>query len=121
MLKLLIFVLFVYFVRYSITKTLLSSLLLFPALQPFVCYLHWIRYPFIHNYNHTSAYGLSSKNVKNLRLDTLDGGYVGAWHISPIKNISNQIHDCDRVYIYLHGNAGNRASGYRPSFYRVLF
>ncbi|KAJ3220014.1 hypothetical protein HDU67_007747 [Dinochytrium kinnereticum] len=59
----------------------------------------------------------------------------GAWHILPhdkAQNILSPFHahedeyfdqslkEADRVFLYFHGNAGNRATFVRPAFYKTL-
>ena len=59
---------------------------------------------------------------------------LGAWHILPRKHTfptpyqpneaqtfgDQQLKTADRVYLYFHGNAGNRATGHRTLFYKML-
>ncbi len=76
--------------------------------------------------------------VKPIHIETADGLVLGGWHIIPRRdacelprpqkgNRSNQDEEsqltsldaADLVFLYFHGNAGNRATYHRTSFYKV--
>jgi abhydrolase domain-containing protein 12 len=73
-------------------------------------------------------------HVHNLRLDSTNGATLGAWHILPEGLASEAIVSSDDmsldylnlltsgnpVILYLHGNGGSRADGYRLGMYRKL-
>ena len=69
-------------------------------------------------------------------IPTRDGKKLGAWHIVPRRDVSSHLAEDDSqgaketglasldraelVFLYFHGNAGNRATYHRTSFYKVL-
>lgn len=121
-------------VAYTILISYLISLLLliiFPfPFQPLAMYLHWINFPFGVNWQKGGErFGFRAGSVRPFFITTKDGIRLGAWHISPRSSHlleetdneeMNELCKADIVYLYFHGNAGNRATYHRTSFYKLL-
>jgi abhydrolase domain-containing protein 12 len=75
--------------------------------------------------------------VRSFFIETTDHIILGAWHILPLCLIdrpkvgmrptnefsddgSSKLKNADRVFLYFHGNAGNRATFHRTSFYKMM-
>ncbi|KAJ3043198.1 Monoacylglycerol lipase abhd12 [Rhizophlyctis rosea] len=129
--------LFIYFLTFYLS--ILSILITFPTLfQPYIIYLHWIRFPF--NVNWTDGgedFGFRSGGLRTIQIPTADNLTLGGWHVLPRNLVPPVIADtrkdysdaflfdehlktADRVFLYCHGNAGNRATGHRTAFYKIM-
>ncbi|KAJ3176089.1 Monoacylglycerol lipase abhd12 [Irineochytrium annulatum] len=77
----------------------------------------------------------SSGLIRSVIIETADNMRLGAWHILPHRlappllqdlptrnaaYFNTELKKADRVFLYFHGNAGNRATFVRPSFYKAL-
>jgi abhydrolase domain-containing protein 12 len=78
-------------------------------LQRCMLFLHWINWPVV-NLTDTLQFGFGG-DVEHLFIDTTDGHRLGAWFIPS---------DSPIVFLYFHGNAGNRATSHRVEFYKLL-
>jgi abhydrolase domain-containing protein 12 len=98
--------------------------------------------PFFVDWDKPERFGFAKKRVRNLFLTTKDGLRIGAWHILPSSfyksNLSENLVSEDStstldieflqisalkkrpVFIYFHGNAGNRAAPARIETYKRL-
>ncbi|KAI8820648.1 Alpha/Beta hydrolase protein [Fimicolochytrium jonesii] len=117
---------------------ILSALIYFPELQPALTYLHWVRIPFGVDWNDGAVgYGFRASTVRNVKIHTSDNVTLGAWHVLPrtsspsifadtrIAGSSEDRFDAalesaDRVFLYFHGNSGNRATGHRTKLYKMI-
>ncbi|KAL7420882.1 hypothetical protein Q5752_004836 [Cryptotrichosporon argae] len=105
------------------------GLLLFPAVQTELVFMHRANVPFFARFDHPERYGLAPFKTRNLRLRTADGAELGAWHVLP-RSVYTKLEPFppraplgDAAFdsalaerptvIYFHGNAGNRATAYR--------
>ncbi|KAJ3307736.1 Protein abhd12b [Blyttiomyces sp. JEL0837] len=116
-----------------------TVLISFPHLtQPFIVYLHWVRFPFNVDWGKPEVFGYRADNYT-----------LGGWHILPKghspsildvvggnnssdglidRSVEENIDDsflrklaeADRVFISFHGNLGNRATPGRPGFQKLL-
>lgn len=67
---------------------IIGLLLLFPSIQPFIIYFHWVRIPFV---DFNSPPGIRQNQIKNFKLITQDGISIGAWHILPDDPIHKEV------------------------------
>lgn len=68
--------------------------------------------------------------TRNFYLETDDNVKLGIWHVLPENLIPNDkvderyynraLHSGDSIFIYMHGNSGNRAAGHRIELYKIL-
>lgn len=108
------------------------ALINFPTLQHLAMYLNFVNFPF--NVDWSSGgerFGFRAGSLKSVYINTPDDIVLGAWHLYPRSYISVNLSHKDnvthyqslkyaeRVYLYFHGNAGNRATGHRTAFYKV--
>ncbi|KAI9148617.1 hypothetical protein H9P43_010098 [Blastocladiella emersonii ATCC 22665] len=115
----------------------------FPRLQALLVYMHWVNWP-LGDLATPTVFGFRDGSVRNIRIPTTDGLHIGAWHIvqesprarrengasqfprdstateSPGALLKWRIQPADAVFLYLHGNAGNRAVSHRRAFYQSL-
>ncbi|ORX40934.1 Alpha/Beta hydrolase protein [Kockovaella imperatae] len=120
------------------TYPVILTLLCIPTLQRELLFLNRIKFPFFVNYDRPEDLGLArglrfgaklkrtAFKVRNLYLSTSDGEKLGAWHVLP-RTVYRQRHvGFDQAFsqrptiIYLHGNAGTRATGYRVRTYSAM-
>ncbi|KAI9206976.1 Alpha/Beta hydrolase protein [Polychytrium aggregatum] len=125
---------------------LLAAVVAFPELQPYLIYLHWVRWPIVEDWRYADAFGFRDGSVRLIRITTPDLKIIGGWHILPTElnlmvspesdiargasylepelnkseRFDNQLKRAVRVFLYFHGNAGNRATFSRPDFYKQL-
>ncbi|KAI8905152.1 Alpha/Beta hydrolase protein [Gorgonomyces haynaldii] len=99
-------------------------------------YLNWVNFPFGVDWTKGGErFGFRQGSVRTVYVETPDNMTLGGWHIlprrmdpfpSPYKvdeaklTGDLELRRADRVYLYLHGNAGNRATGHRVQFYQML-
>ena len=95
--------------------------------------------PFFVDWDKPERFGFAAKRVRNIFLTTRDGLKIGAWHILPpsltnySKDPSSSLSTSNEsvsisssaltqrpVFIYFHGNAGNRAAPARIETYKRL-
>ncbi|KAJ3105013.1 Monoacylglycerol lipase abhd12 [Phlyctochytrium planicorne] len=138
--RILSFLLFIYVVSMMIATsssgTIVSLALLFPyEVQPYLIYLHWVNFPFDISRDSAERFGFRAGVLRNIRIPSTDGVILGGWHIlshSESQPILSKFHSNDddyfdmamlkasRIFLYFHGNAGNRATFVRPAFYKNL-
>ena len=96
--------------------------------------LNWVNYPFMVDWKSSGQrFGFRGGGLATVYIPTADGMTIGAWHILPRRAGPigsayshrealdfSKLAKAERVYLYFHGNAGNRAMGTRPAFYRML-
>ena len=96
-------------------------------------YLHWVNFPlFVDWYKGGERFGFRAGTVRTVKIPTSDGKLLGAWHITPrskevpdphskptLELQEQNLDDADIVFLYCHGNAGNRATYHRTSFYKA--
>ncbi|TPX59024.1 hypothetical protein SpCBS45565_g07856 [Spizellomyces sp. 'palustris'] len=126
---------------------LLLALVSYPQVfQPHLIYLNWVRYPSVNWSGDAQEFGFRAGTVRSIKFSTPDNVTLGAWHIlprtsapsvlsltkegiSPVGKESVQDRDtrftkalqsAGRVFLYFHGNAGNRATGHRTDFYKII-
>lgn len=69
--------------------------------------------------------------TRNYYIETDENVKLGTWHILPETLIPNDnhideeyykksLHSGESVFIYAHGNSGNRAAGHRIELYKIL-
>ncbi|KAJ3149996.1 hypothetical protein HDU89_003453 [Geranomyces variabilis] len=130
----------------AVYLTFIATLVSFPTLQPPLVYINWIRYPFDVDWTGPDGgagyLGFAHDSVRTVRITTSDNVTLGAWHILPKlpaaaafartaeqggdehtardARFDAQLADADRVFLYFHGNAGNRAHRHRVDFYKML-
>ncbi|KAJ3098950.1 hypothetical protein HDU96_010881 [Phlyctochytrium bullatum] len=120
----------------GIYLTIMFLALAFPhPVQPLLIYLNWINIPLNIGRDSAAKFGFRAGTLRNIRIPSTDGVELGAWHVLPHPTAQSilkdfQPHDdsffdaelgqADRVFLYFHGNAGNRATFVRPAFYKVL-
>jgi abhydrolase domain-containing protein 12 len=107
-------------------------------------YLNLINYPFGVDWTTNGErfvsltflrFGFRSNSLVSVYINTTDNMVLGAWHVFPRtrrlemltekftvndKDSSKNLIYAQIVYLYFHGNAGNRATAHRTSFYKVL-
>ncbi|KAJ3360467.1 hypothetical protein GGF31_003239 [Allomyces arbusculus] len=116
---------------------IVAVLMMFPTLQRGLIYMNWVHWP-LGDLSAPEQFGLRHGFVHNVRLVSTKGATLGAWHLvsdptlAPVRRSvldpaaadpvppSTQIGPNDTVILYLHGNAGNRATGRRVRFYQTL-
>jgi abhydrolase domain-containing protein 12 len=94
-------------------------------------YLNLINYPFGVDWTGSGErFGFRTNSLVSVYINTTDSMVLGAWHIFPRSRQlkmaidSKKVYpfkDAKLVYLYFHGNAGNRATGHRTSFYKVFY
>jgi abhydrolase domain-containing protein 12 len=110
-------------------------LILLPDVQHLAMYLNIVNFPFGVDWKSSGErFGFRTGSLRSVYIDTPDNMILGAWHIIPRKQsplegpyVGQDANDsgdallasAERVYLYFHGNAGNRATGHRSSFYKV--
>ncbi|KAL2919281.1 hypothetical protein HK105_200924 [Polyrhizophydium stewartii] len=122
----------------AVYAAIMAALLLRPyPIQNFAIYLHWLNFPFVNFKEGGERFGYRSGNVRTVYIKTSDGATLGAWHLLPRKAAPapapgmSAVDDSDqradallatagRVYLYFHGNAGNRATFHRNDFYKMM-
>ncbi|KIJ54815.1 hypothetical protein M422DRAFT_200744 [Sphaerobolus stellatus SS14] len=114
-------------------------LLTIPTFQAHLIYLHKLKWPLFPDFSHPEKYGLAPHRVANLNITTSDNVNLGAWFLlsdtyysssyaspaAPSQKPSNPLSDASissalRLFptiLYLHGNAGTRAVGFRIDTY----
>ncbi|ORZ32890.1 Alpha/Beta hydrolase protein, partial [Catenaria anguillulae PL171] len=106
-----------------------------PSLQRLLVYMSWINYPW-GNLANPTAWGFRPDQARSLFIPTPDNLSLGAWHIvqpnaaravptarSPAHALPHDhwtVKTDDTVFLYLHGNAGNRGLRHRRAFYQTL-
>ncbi|RUP47494.1 Alpha/Beta hydrolase protein [Jimgerdemannia flammicorona] len=119
---------------------LVVLLLTFPVPQRHAIYLNWANYPFKVDWDAPECFGFAHNKVRNFNITTSDNVTLGAWHVLPSKyhmtsglrhvpanaTVPESKYEAaftqkgvDTV-LYLHGNAGNRASPWRIGTYKRL-
>ncbi|KAI8900610.1 Alpha/Beta hydrolase protein [Globomyces pollinis-pini] len=101
--------------------------------QSIAIYLHFINFPFFVNWDKDGErFGFRAGSVKNIKITTRDGITLGGWHILPRNTVTkpkpNMNHvdknvplsSAELVFLYFHGNAGNRATFHRTDFYKMM-
>lgn len=104
-------------------------------MQNLTLYLNVVNYPFSVDWSSSGQrFGFRNGSLRSVYIPTPDGLTLGAWHILPRQktpfinpyvgydaqtNGNEMLKNADKVYLYFHGNAGNRATGHRISFYKV--
>ncbi|GLV42606.1 uncharacterized protein CBL_03345 [Carabus blaptoides fortunei] len=98
------------------------------AIQRQVIFLNYINLPPNPDYNSPEKFGLNG--TRNFYIQTADKVSLGVWHILPeslIKDNStpkeyyeSSLSNGEPVFIYMHGNSGNRAAGHRIELYKLL-
>lgn len=109
-----------------------------PSLQRHYLFLHKISVPMWPSYEAPHKHGIPEGQARNLRLTTRDGVEIGTWHHLPDSMYSkhadllsrNETQLADKVFdealatyptfVYLHGNALNRAAPFRVLSYKLL-
>ncbi|KAJ3255925.1 hypothetical protein HK103_005841 [Boothiomyces macroporosus] len=114
---------------------ILGILILFPfPFQHWAMYLNFAKFPFFVDFNRAEEFGFRSGSVKSFKIKTKDNLLLGAWHIFPHRFIpkpnpqqyqqeideSSDLDKADIVFLYFHGNAGNRATFHRTDFYKMM-
>ncbi|WVR08681.1 hypothetical protein IAU60_005739 [Kwoniella sp. DSM 27419] len=111
----------------------LLALLMVPAIQREVLFLHHVAVPPFAKFDNPEKYGLAPYKTRNLRLNTSDGVSLGAWHVLPRSvytaqdpwppeaplspSVFGDALTQRPTIIYFHGNAGNRATSHRVRSY----
>ncbi|KNE61982.1 hypothetical protein AMAG_07246 [Allomyces macrogynus ATCC 38327] len=117
---------------------IVAVLMMFPTLQRGLIYMNWVNWP-LGDLSAPEQFGLRHGFAHNVRLASTKGATLGAWHLVYDATLaqrrsvldpsaadpdpdppSMQIRPNDTVILYLHGNAGNRATGRRVRFYQTL-
>ncbi|KAF3029570.1 hypothetical protein E8E12_000699 [Didymella heteroderae] len=121
------------------------ALLIVPALQDHVIYMHRATLTWFQDVNFPEQWGFLRNQVTPFYLETADGEHLHAWHILPLdvylenerelhkespglcENVEDRLsfrllqHDPNvRLVVYLHGAGGTLGSGWRPQSYRAL-
>ncbi|KAH7100862.1 alpha/beta-hydrolase [Auriculariales sp. MPI-PUGE-AT-0066] len=102
------------------------GLLAVPWFQRHAIYMHAFNFPFGAKFDQPHLYGLAPNRATNLNLTAADGVRLGAWFVLS-QDLANAWPLSDEqvntaigtrpTIIFLHGNAGNRASIFRPKVY----
>lgn len=121
----------VYLVLAGVLYVLACLCMSHPALQRQYLFLHNVRYPPFAKYEEPELYGALPGAVRNMYLDSTNNVSVGTWHFLPgtffdarsieLQTASPEQRDAifDQAlrdyptYLYLHGNALNRAAKFR--------
>jgi len=101
---------------------------MFPGILKIFIFLSIVRHPWFVDFTRPEGVGL--KATRNFYIESEDNIQLGAWHILP-KSLANTPDLSDTIYelslrkglpiiLYLHGNAGNRASSHRVELYNIL-
>ncbi|TPX55862.1 hypothetical protein PhCBS80983_g04966 [Powellomyces hirtus] len=122
----------------------LSALVFFPEFQPHLIYINWLRVPWGVNWSNmdggATEFGFLAGTVRTVKMTTPDNVTLGAWHILPSikvpqsvriavqdedevsrdRRFTTELASATRVFLYFHGNAGNRATYHRTDFYKML-
>ncbi|KAH9861386.1 hypothetical protein J1614_011132 [Plenodomus biglobosus] len=121
------------------------SLLVIPALQDHVIFLHKVTHTWFQDVNVPEKWGFLRNQVTPFHLQTPDGETLHAWHILPLKTYSQhqaelrkepaglcsdirqrlafkllQDDPTAQLVLYFHGAAGTVGSRWRPQSYRAL-
>lgn len=103
----------------------MASLPLFPQAQRLFLYMNWVRWPWYSGplIPDPWHYGFSSFGSRSINVTTEDGELLRGWHIVPRSRYVDKdkivpvtdfsVHEHERVIIYSHGNAANRAMNHR--------
>ncbi|KAJ3303442.1 hypothetical protein HDV03_003810 [Kappamyces sp. JEL0829] len=104
-------------------------------------YLHWANFPFFVDWSKGGEkFGFRAGTVTTVKIPTQDGRLLGAWHVVPRRDMplpspypspnpevdsvaeteKKRLDNADIVFLYCHGNAGNRATYHRTSFYKMM-
>ncbi|XP_015918388.2 lysophosphatidylserine lipase ABHD12 [Parasteatoda tepidariorum] len=104
------------------------SVYLCPSVRRHAVFLNYVSLSRATNLSVPSESGL--KCARNFYISSDKGVKLGVWHVPPASmhsrckenTISPDIEFSDQrpVFLYLHGNAGDRAGGHRVSLYKVL-
>ncbi|KAK5669546.1 hypothetical protein QVD99_003937 [Batrachochytrium dendrobatidis] len=106
-------------------------------IQHYLIYLNWLNFPSLKFRKGFESLGYRAGSVRNVSIKTSDGLTLGGWHILPRKATANPtpgqavpddsdqradqlLKSAERVYLYFHGNAGNRATFHRNDFYKMM-
>lgn len=65
--------------------------LVVPVVQKHFIYLHFINFPFFADFATPEKYGLAPSKTRNLRLEGVDGNFIGAWHVLPDAVYRSQV------------------------------
>nr|XP_039263533.1 lysophosphatidylserine lipase ABHD12-like [Styela clava] len=60
------------------------------------------------------------QGASNQYITSQSGNIIGIWHVPPPNAENPSLSKAEKVIIYCHGQSGNRASGHRTLFYKVL-
>ncbi|WVO17329.1 hypothetical protein L204_105021 [Cryptococcus depauperatus] len=115
---------------------LVLGLLAVPAIQREFLFLHHVPMPLFPDFANPEKYGLAPFKTRNFKLNTFDGESIGAWHLLPRstytflnplppqsaleEDIFKQALVDRPTVIYLHGNAGSRATSHRVRGYSAF-
>ncbi|WFC93586.1 acylglycerol lipase [Malassezia brasiliensis] len=109
-----------------------------PEFQRHYLFLHKIGYPFSPRYEEPHHHGLEPAQARNLQITTDDGIKIGVWHHLPDSLYHQMVGQVDEqnpelpeelyeralreypTFVYLHGNALNRAAKFRVRTYQLL-
>jgi len=110
----------------------------FPWMQRHFLFMHKVPYPISPDFDSPHKYNLAPGIARNVRIISTDNVTLGAWHHLPdtlyeeYKHLINETSSAlpDEVYlqalrefptfVYLHGNAMNRAAPFRVETYQLL-
>ncbi|KAJ3070875.1 hypothetical protein HDU98_006108 [Podochytrium sp. JEL0797] len=109
---------------------LILALLTVKTPQRMFLFLNQINFPFFTDFSKPEAFGFSPNRCRNFYITTPDGIKLGIWHILPslyYRQSTLETPEMQRkallerpVFMYFHGNAGNRAAPVRIATYRNL-
>ncbi|WFD29250.1 acylglycerol lipase [Malassezia sp. CBS 17886] len=112
------------------------------GLQRHYLFLHKISFPFWPKFEEPHAHGLSPGQARNLQLTSTGGVQIGVWHHIPDSLYHDMVAEMGEIpenegaefpasvyeaalrdyptFIYLHGNAMNRAAPFRVESYKLI-
>ncbi|XP_032685756.1 lysophosphatidylserine lipase ABHD12 isoform X2 [Odontomachus brunneus] len=100
------------------------------TIQKKLLFLNFVQWPLKTNFSDPESVGL--EGARNFYLHTDQQVKIGAWQILPRSLLNNSIPATDEAYqelltnskhpvfLYLHGNSGNRASSHRVELYKLF-
>ncbi|XP_063995762.1 lysophosphatidylserine lipase ABHD12 isoform X1 [Diachasmimorpha longicaudata] len=100
------------------------------AFQRKVLFLNFVHWPPSVDFDDPQSVGL--QGARNFYLSTSEGVKIGAWQILPTSLVNESAKWTDDdfnaalsnpkrpVFLYMHGNSGNRASSHRVELYKVF-
>ncbi|KAL0128664.1 hypothetical protein PUN28_003798 [Cardiocondyla obscurior] len=98
--------------------------------QKKILFLNFVQWPLKINFSNPELVGL--EGARNFYLQTDQQVKIGAWQILPRSLLNNSIPTTDEAYeavlsnakqpvfLYMHGNSGNRASSHRLELYKLF-